>query len=409
MINKVKFLLKHPLFSGSAVMIIGTNFTNVINYVYHLIMGRLLGPTLYGELAALFSLVGLLGVLAIALNLVIVKYVSASDKDNEVGSLAQWFSRKVLLFSVLIFVAVVIISPLISSFLKINNVLFIILIAMVSVFSFMSAVNKAVLQGILNFNKTVITVMLENSTKLLLGVGLILAGFAVGGAMVGLVLSAIFGFLLSRYFLSRYLKQKTTVNPHVKQIVLYTLPVLAQSVALTSLYSTDVILVKHFFTSHQAGLYAAISMLGKIIYFGASPIGLVMFPIISKRHASGVNYEKVFLTSLLATAALSIIVLLIYWLFPHLIINLLFGSQYLEASPLLVKFGIFMVLFTLSTLMVNFYLSINQTKVVVLPLLAATFQIVGILLYHNSLSTVLNVSIIVTTLLLVSLFFKRFL
>lgn len=400
--GKIKQIFTHPLFSGSAVMIIGTNFVNVLNYVYHLVMGRLLGPSAYGELAALFSLVGMLGVVTLSLNLVVVKYISSAQTDLEMRGLATWFTKKTLLFSVFLFTLVVISSPLIASFLKIDNLVPVLLVAVVAVFSLLTVVNKAILQGILHFNETVAILLAENGMKLVIGVGLVYLGFSVGGAMVGLTVGAVLGWLFSRSFLKGKIGKEGT-SPQIKSIFNYFMPVFLQSIAVTSLYSTDLILVKHFFNSHTAGIYAATSTLGKIIFFGVSPIGLVMFPLVSARLAQGKSYKKIFTASFLATVALSVGVLVIFKLFPKLAVTSLYGASYLEAVDLLVGFGLFMVFFTLSVFLINFALSLKRTKVVILPLLFSVAQVVGIWLYHGDLKSVILVSTIVSGLLFLSL------
>ena len=384
-------------------MVFGTNFVNVLNYLYHLIMGRMLGPTLYGELAALFSLIGILGIITLTLNTVVVKYISSSGSNSEINGLVGWFTKKMLVFSLVLFVLVVILSPAVSSFLKIDNPYLIIFVAVVAVFSLLMIVNKAVLQGLLRFNETVAVILTENGLKLLLGVAFVILGFSVGGAMLGLTLGAGLGWLLSGYFIKGILKGKERTKPDAKSVVNYFLPVFLQSVAVTSLYSTDLLLVKHFFEPHDAGIYAATSTLGKIIFFGASPISLVMFPLVSKRAAKGESYRKVFAASLLATAFISSAVLIVFKLIPDLVISNLYGKSYLEAVDLLLGFGIFMVFFTLSVFLINFSLSLQKTKIVILPLIASLAQVVGIWLYHGSLQSVIMVSVVVSGLLFVSL------
>src|SRR3990167_8890496 len=278
MIKKSLSLLSHPLLSGSVVMIFGTNFVNVLNYLYHLIMGRLLGPSFYGELAALFSLVGILGIVTLALNTVIVKYISSTNGDLERKGLVRWFTNKILIFSLALFVLVVLLSPIIASFLKINNPILVISVAVVAVFSLLVVVNKAVLQGLLRFNETVAIILTENGLKLILGVVFVYLGFSVGGAMLGLAICAILGWLLSKSFIKGLAGSKEEISPDAKSIVDYFVPVFLQAVAVTSLYSTDLIFVKHFFDPHDAGIYAATSTLGKIIFFGIF-------------HAFGISYK----------------------------------------------------------------------------------------------------------------------
>ncbi len=45
--------LKHPLISGSTVIFVGSMVANIINYIFNLVMGRLLLPADYGILISL--------------------------------------------------------------------------------------------------------------------------------------------------------------------------------------------------------------------------------------------------------------------------------------------------------------------------------------------------------------------
>lgn len=398
----MKKIINHPLFAGSFIMIIGANAANFLNYLYHLMMVKLLTPPIYGELAALLSLIGLLGIVPASLSIVIIKFVSAAKNEDEIINIVSWFNSKVFIFSLTTFLLITISSPLISSFLKIDNNLVIILVAMSFIFSLAALLYKSVLQGILKFQQMVLTLFTETGLKLLLGVTLVYLGFSILGAVFGLVIASLVGFLLSRWFIRQYLKQSDK-TPTVKPMLFYSIPVLIQSVAATSLYSSDIILVKHFFSAHDAGIYAIISTLGKIIFFGTGPIGAVMFPYVSQRQAMGESYKKVFLFSLILTLMISLSVLAIYLFVPQLVISLL-NKDYLEAAPLLVWYGLFIALFSLSTLYVTLNLSTSRTNVVYLSLISAISQIILIWFFHQTLFAVILVSILVATLLLVGLF-----
>lgn len=398
-----KQIIKNPTITGSLMMIVGSNATNFINYIYHLLMGRLLGPSSYGELASLLSLVGLIGMVPAALSLVAVKYVSSAKNGQEINNLVAWINKKTLLAGIIILIVISLASPFLASFMKIKNTGLIFIIAGTFLFSLPSLYYKSILQGLLRFKETIIGVLIENSTKLALGVLLVYIGFSVGGALIAFLMATFLGWLFSRYFLKDYLTSDSTGEIKVRSMVAYSVPVLIQSVAITSLYSTDLILVKHFFSPETAGLYAALSTLGKIIFFAVGPIGAVMFPMVSKRKAEGVDYKKVFNYSFITTAVVSFIILAVYWWVPRLAITILYGSLYLEIANLLVWFGVFITLFTLSSLLINFHLSLERTKVVFLPFLAAVFQFIGIWFYHSTLTNVILVSIVVNALLLFSL------
>src|SRR5258708_1721467 len=89
----LKPIINNPLFSGSLVMILGSNATNFINYVFNLVIGRLLGPAQYGELAALLSLISLYAMIPFSLGLVIIKFISSSKTKEEVSGTIHWFSK----------------------------------------------------------------------------------------------------------------------------------------------------------------------------------------------------------------------------------------------------------------------------------------------------------------------------
>jgi len=399
----IERIIKNPLFSGSLVMIIGSNFTNGLNYIYHLIMGRLLGPVAYSELAVVLSLIGLLSIIPSSLGPFIVRYVSSSKNELAIKGLVNWLNYKFFIFSLIIAAVIAIGSFFIASFLNIRNPLTISISAIAFLFLLPSVLNRSVLQGLLRFKHIVLSVLAENGTKLVMGLLFVYLGFSVVGAIFGLVLAALSAWIVSRIFIKDFFKKPFGPSPDTSGILSFSIPVLVQLVAVTSLFSTDLILVKHFFSATEAGIYAALSTLGKIIFFGAGPITNVMFPLVSKKSAENKSYNKVFFYSFILTISLITGILLIYWLFPVTTINILYGSSYLGATHLLIWFGIFSALYTLSFMLINFHLSLGKVKVVVLPLIAAALQIIGIMFFHNTLDEVIQVSIGVTALLFISL------
>lgn len=394
--------INHPLFAGSFIMIFGSNAVSFLNYLYHVAMVRMLGPANYGELAAIISLIGLLGIIPGSLNLVIIKYVSSAKDDSEISALINWLKTKIFAGSLIFSFLILITSPLISSFLNINTLLYLFLVAITFFFSTQSLFNRSILQGLIKFKEMVMSMLAENGIKIVLSIFLVYLGFSVGGAMISFSIAALAGWFITNLFLN-YRNKHTEVKINIKQIISFTIPVLIQSFAITSLYSSDVILVKHFFSSYDAGIYASLSTLGKIIFFGAGPIGAVMFPLVSRKNAKKENHTRIFTYSFLATILLSVGVLFIYWFFPEVAIKLLFGTAYLKASGLLVWFGLFISLFTLSALLISYGLALGKTSIVFLPLVAAISQVIMIWFYHQSLFIVILISTVICTLLLLLL------
>lgn len=409
MIKYLKHLLVNPFFHSSLVMIVGSNFANFINYIYHTIMGRILGPANYSELAAVFSIINLIGVITVSSGLVVTKFVSSAKNEVEIKRFLGWLSRKIFYISLSITILFIVAAITMKNFLNLSSTTPLILMSLTFVFSFPLFINRAVFQGLLRFKESTGTLIVEHSLKLFIGVILVFLGFSVSGAVFGVLIASICAWVMTRYLLRNYVNYSAEKFKDVKPLFLYTIPVFIQSLTLASINSLDLVLVKHFFSAHEAGIYASVSTLGKIIFFGTGPVTAVMFPMIAQKKAQQKSYTKIFLLSLLLTICMAGTVLAIFGFLPNLAVFSLFGQAYFEASKLLFGFGIFMTFYTLSYLLINFYLSVGKTKIVILPAFAAITQIIGIWIYHNSLVTVININIGVAFILLflLSLFYLK--
>ena len=383
-------------------MIVGSNLANFITYIYHLIIGRLLEPEKYGDLAATISVLGLFTVSFAFFSLVIVKFISAAEKSN-VEKIFSWFYKKAIILAFFLGIIVFIFSPLISKFIQVDYKI-VVLIAPILVISVLTLVFRSVLQGLLRFKESVVSVNSEMFFRLILGVIFVKIGLSVFGAFLGILVAILISMLLTRFFLREFkIWSKDDKSVDAKGVFSYAAPILITSLATNSFFSTDVVLVKHFFESYQAGIYASLSTLGKIIFYGAGPVGSVMFPMISQRHSRGQNFQKIFLLSMLLTLGISGGVLVVYLFFPELAIKILYGNKYISAAPDLVWFGLFMTIFTIASLILNYFLSKRETKMVGVVLLSALIQAVGIWFFHDSILTVIKVSIAASSLFLITM------
>ena len=89
----MKKILAHPFIKGSAIMFGGTMVTNVLAYLYHLVVGRILGPVGYGELAALLSIFYILNSPSIVIQNILVKFFSQLKAKQDLGQAKRLFLR----------------------------------------------------------------------------------------------------------------------------------------------------------------------------------------------------------------------------------------------------------------------------------------------------------------------------
>jgi len=406
--RSIRRLAKNQLIKGSAILFSGTIFSNLGNYFYHLVMGRMLGPSDYGALESVISLVYIFGIPVAALSLVVTKKVSTlrgRKQEEKIGAFYHFLIKKLFWLSFLVMVVAVFVSPLIKSFLHLNSVLPVLLMIGLSFLGVFGGVNLAVLNGFLEFFKTSLTGIVQTGIKLASAILLVGLGFSINGASASFLIGAFFSLSLGSFFVGKLLKKsdKDEDGFELGGLFRQSLPFLILSFSFISLYTVDIFLARHFLSSQEAGFYAALSVLGKIITFACSPISQVMFPIASKRHAAGENYKRLFFLALSLVFLICLGVNLVYFLFPTLMIKILFGGEYLEAAKYLGVFGLFLSFYSLSSFLAQFLLSISKNKSVFLPFLAAIFQIIMIVFFHQSLVQIAWVSAGVCGLLFFSL------
>jgi len=366
---------------------------NVINYIYHVVMGRVLGPVDYGTLLSLFSILYMVSIIPMSTSVSIVKFVSAAKNKKELAGIYSGINRLIFKIAFIASIVMIVFSPAIANFLKIKEIFSVILMAPVLFFSLTTLVNQSSSQGLLKFDGVVIPNVVSATAKFVLGLIFVLAGWRVMGAVGGVVFGATFSYLASLYAVKKIIPNVKAKKFDLKPFVKFALPALFQALAFTSFFTVDVLLVKHYLSPFDAGIYSALSTLGKIIYFAATPIASVMFPIVSGRYARGEKYRQVFYAAFLATVVLSLGVTGFYWLFPKIAIGVLFGAKYLSAQTELVWMSLFISFLTISFLLINFLLSVGRTKIVIFPIVVAMAQLSAIIMFHNSMLQVIQVSL----------------
>jgi len=402
-------LVKNQLITGSAILFVSAMTSNVGNYLYHLLMGRFLGPESYGLLTSLISLTYLLGIPLGTLNLTVVKYTSSLWAGKKLGPVAffySWLNKKLTVFVWLGSVVLLLVSPKIASFLHLESIFLVWLMGASSLVGVYSTISVATLRGLLKFNLMAVSSIVSITLKLTLSVLLVLAGLGIWGAALPFLMAPLVGLFLLRFFVNRLLAKSQAKAKRVidgQEVFAYAWPVFLSTLAFTSLYTTDLLLARHFLSAQMAGYYASLATLGKIVFFASSPIVMAMFPLISARHENGQDHRQTLNLSLALVLLASLGITGLYFLFPQFMVKALYGADYLAAAPYLVYFSIFLSLYALVNVLVNYYLSIKKVKIVFFPVLAALAQISLILIFHQDIFQIVLVSIIVLGLLLVAL------
>lgn len=401
----IKFI-RHELISGSLFVFVGFFISSVLSFILNLFLVRSLTASDYGSYASLLSLFALVGIPAGSLTTVIVRFATDYFAKNKLDEAKAFYFKLLLLvtiLSVFLFIGFVIFSIPIKEFLHLDNIWYVILTGFIISFGYLGIVNNAFLQSLLKFSFISFTSVVGGILRVITGVLLIFLGFKVFGALWAIFFAFSFTFCLTFIPLRFLINKKSSRNIKfpTKEIISYAVPTSLAILSLNSFVSIDVILVKHFFNPHEAGLYGGLSLVGKVIFYFTGPITSVMFPLLIKRHNLSQNFNSLFYLALLLVTAPSITIVMFYFFFPLFNINLfLGGGDYAKISPYLGIYGLFIMVFSMLNVSVNFFLSLNKTKIFIVIGLGALLQIILITLFHKTFFQVISVSLVISSLLL---------
>jgi O-antigen/teichoic acid export membrane protein len=216
----------------------------------------------------------------------------------------------------------------------------------------------------------------------------------------GIVMSFVFGIFPFQKLIFKGFKSVETPEIDTRSITTF--------FALTAFYeltqiiinNSDIILVKHFFDNQQAGLYASLALIGRVVYFVAWMFVMLLLPKVIQMKKENQDTLPILLKYVGYIVLLSTSIVLFTALFPEFVVNVMFGKAYVSISFLLWKYALATSLFAVANIFAYYYLSLNQYLPVVVSAFLGSAQIGLIIVYHNSLEQVVHMQIIAMVILL---------
>lgn len=394
------------LASASLLLMISQTIVNAGNYVYNLIMGRWLGPALFADVSLIVTLLLVVTFITAALQMTAARYSAIHTADGNIEQLAS--IRKYLNWVGLAFgIFLALLFSLGATFWQkvFNTSSFIpfVIFGVALPFSLLQGVNRGILQGQTRFTTLAITYQVEMWSRLFLGLFFVWMGLSVNGAVLGISLSFIatwISTLPARLNLpGSGLPEKNIRNA----VTLFALPVLLAQVGQILVNNSDILLVRRFYEPTSAGQYAALALIGRIVFFATWSVVTTMFPIVAQRQKRGEPHRHLLWVSLGIVGGISLPVVLLAFFIPKIIIGLLFGSAYLGVANLLWLYALATTMYALANVVVNYRLSLGMGRETGMALAAGVAQVLGIIIFHHTLAEVVWVQVIIMAALFVAL------
>lgn len=368
----------------------------LFNCLYQIVMGVMLAPAEYGVLFSLISLSMIVATVGQTFQTSAAKFTSrfkVHDNPSGIGYLLESSLKRSLGLGMLLFLGLGVLAPFASAFLGIDSYWYLVALALSFVLAFALPVNWGILGGLQRFLPLGFTTALLALLKFGIAVLLVYLGMGVYGGLLSIAVAYVVAFAVSMVFL-RDVKRSGGEKTRVSGLFSYTAVTLVAILAFSVVINADVLLAKHYFDADTAGNYSAVSVLGRIAFYAPAGVALAMFPKSSDAFESGGIPRRILYKGAAYTAILAGLVVLVYWVFCDSIMLLVFGDKYPATAHLLAPYGFAMLLFSLSFLLLNYCLSLNEAKAVIPVVFTLVLQVVLIALYHSGISQIVNIMLI---------------
>ena len=393
---------------GGLILLFMTVLANALNYLFQVLMGRLLTVEEFGTMNALFSWVAIvfmpIGVVTTTTARYIATYNAAGER-NKIAKLLKRLFGYILLGAIGVLVFGVILSPSLSKYSNINNTLLFVLLAVTLSTGMFLPLLTGTVQGTKQFFKLGMLNFGSTGVKLVLGVGLVWLGFHLYGVMAALIASNLAMTLVGLYMIRGYVNQSGSTNTEEltlgkKDIAHYAMIAFTVNLCIALLSNVDMVFVKRFFTDSQAGLYGSAALFGRLVLYIPSALVLAMFPIAAEAEVAGSGSRSVLIKALLYVGALSVLSAAVLNLFPGTVVKLLMGAKFLPAVPYVRMTALMAIPVGLMVTLANYCMAIKKMRMLAVSLAVGCIGcMAAIEINHKSIAGII-VTVSVTAIIL---------
>jgi len=395
--------LRARILSGSIVLLTGSGLTTAINLAYNIIVAQFLGPQGFGHATVVYTLLTLLSALTLSFQIVSTKAVAQQASPESKSAAYRGFHRSAVACGLTVACLLFIFRANIAGYLNLPDSTLVAILAIGAAFYVPLGCRRGYVQGACGFRRLAANLVLEGAVRLGGTLLLILLGFGVRG-----VIAANAAALVIAYFAISPRLAARIPNPLNKS---YALRETSQALVFFSgqvlINNCDIVLVKHFFNARTAGVYAAIAMVGRVIFSFSSAVVNTTFPLVAGTNENERRDLTVIATSLLLVFGTGTLLAITLWIAPASLWMRLFGSDFhitgnFGLPSLLALYAFTTVVYSLSVVIITYEMSYKIANTSWIQLTYSVAVIAGICRFHSSLPQVIFVQLVLMIALLIS-------
>ena len=393
--------LRSQLLGGSLTLLAGSGLVGVANLVYNVVTARLLGPTGFAHATAVYTILMLMSGITLSFQVVCAKYVARSTSDEGRTAVFAGLHQRSWIAGISIGLLLFFLARPLTRYLNLPDPVLIWLLALGTTFYIPLGVRRGYIQGIHAFGPLAINFMLEGLVRLGGAFLLIELGMGVKGAVLASALAVIISYFAAfpgpGFASLNFRGISISFREGLQAIVFFS--------GQTVINNFDIVLVKHFFPPVEAGFYAAVALVGRLVNMCAWSVVNTMFPVSAGAATEEHEGSPVLFTSLLLVFLILTVLIVGIWIVPNFLWRGLFGAQFEMNSfgalaSLLVLYAVTAGIYSLSSVIITYEMSRKIANTSWLQLAFSGALTFGIYLLHHSLREVILVQLVLMIVLL---------
>jgi O-antigen/teichoic acid export membrane protein len=394
--------LRARVVRGSATLLLSTALVAVTNLFYNILLARMLGASGFGHASALYTLLMLMAAITLSFQIVTSKFIARSSDTVVRARIYASMLRRALQAGIGVAIVIAAGSGYLQSYFNFPAQRDLVLVAIAAGVSIPLGVRRGKMQGVCNFSGLAINLVVEVAVKFAGALLFLHFGMGVTGVITAVLLSTVAAYLAAQpgaQYRGKTAPIKIAPFGEGMQAVLY-------FIGQVILSNLDILLVKHFFPPPEAGIYAAVALVGRVVFMLSWSVVSSMFPV-SASHSHRQDGRSVLYTGLLLVGTITSLFIGAVALAPQFAWTLLLGKAFLlgSAAPfstLLTQYAIMTGVYGIAVVVMMYEISRRTGTAAWVQLAASILLAGGIWRYHHSLSQVIMVQLVVMSGLLVA-------
>src|SRR3954465_6645293 len=189
--------LRQKLLGGSLTLLAGSGLVGVANLIYNVVTARMLGPTGFAHVTAVYTLLMLASAITLSFQAVCAKYVASHDSYEDKAAIFASLHLKSWMAGVGLGLLLFLFNRVLKNYLNLPDQVLISLLALGTAFYIPLGVRRGYIQGVHAFSSLAVNFMVEGLVRLGGAYFLIKAGLGVEGAVLASVIAVVASYFLA--------------------------------------------------------------------------------------------------------------------------------------------------------------------------------------------------------------------